>query len=79
MKKIAPLFVLAGGTMWGCMGLLVRTLNEQGLNSMEITALRCLVTSICVAVILLIFNRKAFVIRLKDIWCFIGTGFSVSF
>ncbi len=66
--------------MWGCMGLLVRTLNEQGLNSMEITALRCLVTSVCVAVLLLIFNRKAFVIRMKDIWCFIGTGIiSVTF
>lgn len=66
--------------MWGCMGILVRTLNEHGLNSMEITALRCIVTSICVAVILLILNRKAFVIRVKDIWCFIGTGIvSVAF
>lgn len=66
--------------MWGCMGLLVRTLNEYGLNSMEITALRCLVTFACVTVILLIFNRKAFVIRMRDIWCFIGTGIvSVAF
>lgn len=80
MKKSAPFLVLAAGSMWGCMGVLVRTLTASGLNSMEITALRCVVTCVCVAAFLAVFQRKAFAIRLKDIWCFIGTGIlSVTF
>lgn len=79
-KKTAPFLVLAAGSMWGCMGLLVRTLTAYGLDSMEITALRCIVTCICVAVFLAVFSRKAFAVRFRDIWCFIGTGIvSVTF
>ena len=42
------LFVLIAGSMWGCMGLLVRPLNSLGLQTMDIVALRsfetCLLT-----------------------------------
>ena len=80
MKKIAPLFIVAAGTMWGCMGLLVRMLDQYGLDSMGIVGLRCQVTFFCVALLLMIFKRNAFRIRLKDIWCFLGTGIvSVAF
>lgn len=80
MKKAAPFCVLTAGCMWGCMGLLVRTLTGYGLESMDITALRCMVTCICVAIFLALFNRKAFKVRLKDLWCFVGTGIvSVTF
>ena len=44
------LFVLIAGSMWGCMGLLVRPLNSLGLQTMDIVALRsfetCLLTLI---------------------------------
>jgi len=66
--------------MWGCMGLLVRPLNKIGLVTMDICFLRGFVTFIVMFVTLLIFNRGALKIRLKDVWCFIGTGaLSVSF
>ena len=74
------LLVLASGCMWGCMGLLVRPLNEIGLETMDICFLRGVVTFAVMLVALLLFDRKALKVRVKDIWCFVGTGaLSVSF
>ena len=74
MKKFAPLLILIAGILWGSMGLFVRTLNAQGLASMEIVGLRAAVTAVAMCLFLLIFDRKLFVIRVKDLWCFLGTG-----
>lgn len=80
MKKLAPLMVIGAGCLWGCMGILVRGMNAIGLETMEIVAVRCLVTFVCMAVGLFAMDRKAFRIRVKDLWCFIGTGvFSIVF
>lgn len=74
MKNIAPLLILLAGILWGSMGIFVRTLTAQGLGTMEIVALRAMVTSAVLFVFLLIYNRRLFKIRIKDIWCFVGTG-----
>ncbi len=73
-KKIAPFCVLAAGILWGCIGLFIRTLNGAGLYALEIVALRSVVTCIFMAVVVAVYNRSLFQIRLKDLWCFIGTG-----
>ena len=79
-RKSSILFVLAAGIMWGCMGLLVRPMNEIGLVTMDICFLRGFITFVVMLVGLLLFNREALKIRLKDLWCFVGTGaLSVSF
>lgn len=79
-RLIYSFYVLAAGCMWGLMGLLVRGLNEAGIGSMEIGFIRSIVTLAGLGVLMLLFNRKAFFIRIKDVWCFIGTGaFSVTF
>ena len=74
MKKLAPLFILAAGILWGCIGIFVRRLNAMGLYSMDIVFLRAVATALAMGAFLLIFNRKMFRIRLKDLWCFLGTG-----
>lgn len=80
IKTSSILLVLASGCMWGCMGLLVRPLNEIGLVTMDICFLRGFVTFLVMLVGLLLFDRKALKVRVKDIWCFVGTGaLSVSF
>ena len=80
IKTSSILYVLASGCMWGCMGLLVRPLNEIGLETMDICFLRGVVTFAVMLVALLLFDRNALKVRVKDIWCFIGTGaLSVSF
>lgn len=78
--NLSAIYVLAAGSLWGFMGLLVRTLNIVGLGSMDICFIRGAVAFICMLSGLLIFDRKALKIRLKDVWCFVGTGaFSVAF
>lgn len=79
-KLIFSVCVLAAGCMWGLMGLLVRSLGAVGISSMEICFIRSIVTLISLFLIILLFRRNAFLIRIRDIWCFIGTGaFSVTF
>lgn len=74
LKKAAPLLILLAGVLWGSMGLFVRTLNSLGLASMGIVSLRAIVTAISMLVFLLIFDRSRLHIRLRDLWCFLGTG-----
>lgn len=74
MKKISYVFILLAGILWGCIGLFVRTLNAKDLGSMDIVFLRAIVTAVAMTLYLLLFNRKLLIIKLKDIWCFLGTG-----
>lgn len=74
MKKLAPLFIILAGVLWGSMGLFVRTLNARGLESMDIVALRAIVTAVALFLFLLFYDRKLLKIKLRDIWCFLGTG-----
>ena len=66
--------ILAAGTMWGSMGLFVRGLAADNLTSIEIVTLRSCGALLIVLLGLLIVDRSQLRIRLKDIWCFIGTG-----
>lgn len=83
MKNIKSiLFVLIAGCLWGCMGLLVRPLNNEiGLTSMDIVALRAFETFGLTLMGLPFLsklnhsNAKTDIkIKIKDIWIFIGTG-----
>ena len=74
MKKAAPFLILLAGMLWGSMGLFVRTLNGRGLESMGIVSLRAIVTAVSMLIFLLIFDRRYLRIKIRDIWCFFGTG-----
>lgn len=74
MKIIAPFLIIVAGMLWGCIGLFVRPLNEKGLASMEIVAIRSYVTLIAMFIFLLVYDRQLFKIKGKDIWIFVGTG-----
>lgn len=68
------ILILTAGILWGCMGLFVRPFNEMGLTTWDIVFLRAILTTVFMAVVLLIKDKRLFKIRLKDIWCFFGTG-----
>lgn len=74
MKKLASLFIFLAGVLWGSMGIFVRKLNGKGLFSMEIVALRAIVTALCMVFFLFFFNRKLLKIKWKDLWVFLGSG-----
>lgn len=70
----SKILILLAGILWGCMGLFVRPLNDKGLSSWDIVFLRAVLTTIFMAALLLIKDKALFKIRLRDLWCFVGTG-----
>ena len=74
MKKLAVGFVLLAGTLWGCIGIFVRRYNELGLTSMQTVSVRMVIAAVLFALFVLIYKRSLFIIHLKDIWIFLGSG-----
>lgn len=72
--RFAPFYIIIAGALWGSMGLFVRRLGDAGFSSVEIAQLRSMVTTLFLFIYLMIKNRSLFRIRLRDLWCFIGTG-----
>lgn len=73
-KFVGPILIITAGVLWGLMGLFVRNLDSFGITSMQIVALRAVFTAIMMAAVTLIYDRKLFRIKLRDWWCFFGTG-----
>nr|MBQ4320209.1 EamA family transporter [Clostridia bacterium] len=79
-KTLGALLIIAAGIMWGTMGLFVRFFNGIGLTSLDIVAVRIIFTTLILIPCVAIFKPSALKIKLRDIWCFIGTGlFSIVF
>ena len=74
MKNKALAAVLAAGTFWGTMGFFARSLYAAGFGPLEVAQTRITTGLILVGLYILIFNRNQFKVKLKDIWCFLGTG-----
>ena len=83
MKKknaaVSAIFVLAAAVMWGSIGIFLRRLQAAGLSSIEVLQTRATTGFVFTGVFLLLFKRGAFRIRLKDLWCFLGTGVGALF
>ncbi len=78
--NLSVIYVLLAGVSWGFMGVPVRLLGANGLESMDICFVRGVITLLVMFLGLLCFDRGALKIRLKDVWCFVGTGaLSVAF
>lgn len=74
MKNKYTLAVVLSGCLWGFMGLFRRLMGGIGLSSAGIILLRCGLAAVFFALTLLVTGPRQFRIRLRDIWCFIGTG-----
>lgn len=73
-RIVSVICVLIAGIMWGLIGLFVRKLNADGYESMDIVFIRSIAGTLLMMVFIFFYDRSLFKIRLKDIWCFIGTG-----
>ena len=74
MKKVAPGLVIMAGILWGSMGIFVRRFEEYGLESLDIVAVRAITTTLILFSFFMFFDRSLFKIKMKDLWCFLGTG-----
>lgn len=73
-KKISTLFVILAGALWGIISISVRFLSGEGFSSVEISFMRIASCAVMLFIFLIIFRRNLLIIRLKDLWMFIGTG-----
>ena len=74
MKKAAPAFVLAAGTLWGIMGIFVRKLGTYGFSSIQIASLRIIFGALIFLAITVIWKRELLKIEIRDIGLFPGMG-----
>lgn len=74
------LYIIAGASLWGLIGLFVKGLAADGFSSMQIVALRSICSSLCITLLLLATRPSALKIKLQHLWMFVGTGiFSLTF
>ena len=66
--------ILAAGCLWGFMGLFRRYMGELGFSASDLIVLRCGVAALGFALTLLFTGPAQFKIRLRDAWCFLGSG-----
>ena len=66
--------MVLAGVCWGLTGLCNRFITPAGFSQSQIMFLRGLIPLILLALYMLLFNRAAFKIKLKDLWCFLGSG-----
>lgn len=74
MKKAAPLCVAAAAILWGVLVVFVKQLSNAGFSAMEIVALRVYGSATFLILGLFIVKRNWLRIKIKDSWCFLGTG-----
>lgn len=66
--------IILAGIFWGIISIFLKDLSNEGLSSIQIMAIRGILSSFFLFIILFISDRNALKIDLKDIWMFIGTG-----
>lgn len=71
---ISPILVFLAAVFWGISGFFVRELGSLGFSTFEIVFLRMLIACIFITTLFAIIKKDAFKIKLKDLWCFFGTG-----
>lgn len=74
MKKLIWIFPVFSGIFWGSVGVFVRYLKAVSMDSFTIVESRVMVAVVILAIWMVIYNRKLFQIRIKDLWIFCAAG-----
>ena len=67
-------FIIMAAILWGGTGVFFNELSALGAAPIQVAFLRAGFAATTLGIYLIIFNRKALTIKLRDFWCFIGTG-----
>ncbi|MCR1898607.1 DMT family transporter [Irregularibacter muris] len=74
MKKTSYLYVIFAATLWGGIGVFFKILSGLGFSQMQVVAIRVTSAAIALTLYILIKDPSLLKIKLKDCWCFVGTG-----
>lgn len=66
MKRFAGVLIVIAGIFWGVMGVFVRTFTQNGFTTMQIAALRLIVATVAMVLLLLIYKPKLLKISLRE-------------
>ncbi len=72
--KLKYLYVFSAGCCWGIISLFLKPLLNMGFTQVQTVALRCLVAALILGIYMFVNDKSLFKFKLKDIWCFLGTG-----
>ncbi len=73
-ERLAVILILAGGSLWGIIGLFSSGLASSGCSPVEITFIRNLVGSLGMVCFLMVRDKNKLKIAPGDLWMFLGTG-----
>ena len=65
---------LCGGFCWGFIGFFTRHLDAYGIGPNGAIIVRCGIAAVCFAILILFTDPGKFRFRIRDLWCFLGTG-----
>lgn len=72
--KLKYLYVFAAGCFWGIISLFLKPLLNMGFTQVQTVTFRCLIAAFILGIVMVLKDKNLFKIRLKDLWCFLGTG-----
>ena len=68
------LAILLSGCFWGVMGYFRRKMGDMGLDSFGVIFARCSIAAVLFLFTILLTDASSIRIRLRDLWCFLGSG-----
>lgn len=68
------LLVLLAGTSWGIISVFIRKLNAIGFSSLDVAALRSILTALVLLCFVPFVKGKPLHLKLHDLWCVAGCG-----
>ena len=74
MKKLLTLLPVLSGVCWGSSGIFVRVLYAAGLDNMTITFARLSVTVALIGIMILIKDKRLFIISGRDVPLLLVSG-----
>ena len=77
MKKTAFLYIIAAGILWGTSGIFVKFLTPYGFSSIDLTALRGIISFVFFLTYAAIRDKSAFKVTPRQLLYFLGIGFSM--
>ena len=79
MKKRAIIYIIIAGILWGTSGIFVHYLSPYGFTAYQMTAVRAIVSFLCIFVYALIKNKALLRVKPINILLFLGIGASLFF
>lgn len=73
-KHGGEIAIVLATIFWGCISLYSRTMSQNGFTTVQMVAVRAVLTSVLLGAFMLIKDRSLFRVRLRDLWMFFGSG-----